>query len=290
MPAFTEPTAILSDLPRVDGSATFSLDGYTIIGSVNGPIEVQRRDELPEEAVVDVIVRPASGVGGKKNLRNYEFLSDDYRNSGATPRIDPTIDSATSDFNPQLSANFNTGHITDRTNTWKRHSKGQVISGFCSKTFISGIDPVSRLICCLQNLPILPALVQTSILALLSAALPLVVTLTSTLLVINGEGPSRSIIQHATPVQIQQAKSVHVFAFTSHGDLVLNESEGNFDLEDWDDLYDLAKKICCGSAADADADPDAMRDEGPDEDDGGLNQFVKSVIEEKVTADLYWRG
>ena len=27
-------------------------------------IEVQRRDELPEEAVVDVIVRPAAGVGG----------------------------------------------------------------------------------------------------------------------------------------------------------------------------------------------------------------------------------
>ena len=60
----TEPTAILSHLHRADGSATFSQNGYTVIGSVNGPIEVQRRDELPEEAAVDVIVRPAAGVGG----------------------------------------------------------------------------------------------------------------------------------------------------------------------------------------------------------------------------------
>lgn len=59
-----EPTAILSHLHRADGSATFSQNGYTVIGVVNGPIEVQRRDELPEEAAVDVIVRPAAGIGG----------------------------------------------------------------------------------------------------------------------------------------------------------------------------------------------------------------------------------
>ena len=60
-----KPTAILSHLHRADGSATFSQNGYTVIGAVNGPIEVQRRDELPEEAAVDVIVRPAAGVGGR---------------------------------------------------------------------------------------------------------------------------------------------------------------------------------------------------------------------------------
>jgi exosome complex component RRP46 len=61
----TEPAAKLSHLFRADGSATFSQNGYTVIGAVNGPIEVQRRDELPEEAVIDVTVRPAAGVGGK---------------------------------------------------------------------------------------------------------------------------------------------------------------------------------------------------------------------------------
>lgn len=64
-----EPTAILAPLRRADGSATFSQNGYTVIGSVNGPLEVQRRDELPEEAVVDVVVRPSAGVGGTRSDR-----------------------------------------------------------------------------------------------------------------------------------------------------------------------------------------------------------------------------
>jgi exosome complex component RRP46 len=67
MTASTEPAATLSLLHRADGSATFSQNGFTVIGAVNGPIEVTRRDELPEEAAVDVIVRPASGVGGTWN-------------------------------------------------------------------------------------------------------------------------------------------------------------------------------------------------------------------------------
>ena len=65
MTTSAQPTAILSHLHRADGSATFSQNGYTVIGSVNGPLEVQRRDEHPEEAAVDVIVRPAAGVGGQ---------------------------------------------------------------------------------------------------------------------------------------------------------------------------------------------------------------------------------
>lgn len=64
MATLAEPTAILSHLHRVDGSATFSQNGYTVIGAVNGPMEVSRRDELPESAAVDVMVRPATGVGG----------------------------------------------------------------------------------------------------------------------------------------------------------------------------------------------------------------------------------
>lgn len=66
MPPSKEPSAILSHLHHTDGSATFSQNGYTIIGAVNGPIEVQRRDELPEEAAIDVIVRPAAGVGNTR--------------------------------------------------------------------------------------------------------------------------------------------------------------------------------------------------------------------------------
>ena len=57
------PESTLSHLHRADGSATYSHNGYTIIGAVNGPVEVQRRDELPEEATIEVNIRPAAGVG-----------------------------------------------------------------------------------------------------------------------------------------------------------------------------------------------------------------------------------
>lgn len=55
----------LAPLTRADGSATSSSNGCTVIGAVNGPIEVQRRDELPQEAAIDVVVKPTSGVGGE---------------------------------------------------------------------------------------------------------------------------------------------------------------------------------------------------------------------------------
>lgn len=57
------PEALLSHLHRADGSATYSQHGYTIIGAVNGPIEVLKKDEMPLEATVEVNVRPAAGVG-----------------------------------------------------------------------------------------------------------------------------------------------------------------------------------------------------------------------------------
>lgn len=62
-------SAVLSTLYRADGSATYKSNGSSVIASVNGPIEVQRRDELPEEAAIDVAARPATGVGGKKSCK-----------------------------------------------------------------------------------------------------------------------------------------------------------------------------------------------------------------------------
>ena len=76
MIASTEPAVTLSNLHRADGSATYSQNGYTVIGAVNGPIEVQRRDELPEEAAIDVTVRPAAGVGGMWNGRCTYSIAD----------------------------------------------------------------------------------------------------------------------------------------------------------------------------------------------------------------------
>lgn len=58
----------LSILQRSDGSASVEQSGYTVVASVNGPVEAQKRVELPSEAVLDVVVTPDTGVGGNKLL------------------------------------------------------------------------------------------------------------------------------------------------------------------------------------------------------------------------------
>ena len=64
------PTASLNPLIRTDGSASYQCPstGFSILGSVNSPVELPgRRDALkPEEATVEVFIKPGtapSGVG-----------------------------------------------------------------------------------------------------------------------------------------------------------------------------------------------------------------------------------
>jgi hypothetical protein len=71
----TVPEVTLTHLNRADGSATYTHNGYSLIGAVNGPIEVLRRDEMPEEATIEVNIRPAIGVGSTSPLSIYPFLN-----------------------------------------------------------------------------------------------------------------------------------------------------------------------------------------------------------------------
>jgi exosome complex component RRP46 len=63
-PTMMDPTASVSPLSRVDGSATYRCPatGFDILGSVNGPIELPgRRDaQKPEEATIEVSVVPVA--------------------------------------------------------------------------------------------------------------------------------------------------------------------------------------------------------------------------------------
>ena len=68
-----------SPATRADGSAVSSAYGFTVLGAVNGPNEVQRRDELPEEAAIEVLVRPAVGVGSIRERYFEEIISATLR-------------------------------------------------------------------------------------------------------------------------------------------------------------------------------------------------------------------
>jgi len=244
---------MLSHLHRADGSATFSQNGYTVIGAVNGPIEVQRRDELPEEAAVDVIVRPATGVGGTRERHLESILQSTLRQIILIHNFPRTLIQITLQI----------------TSTPENDTAG------------------SKLVQASSNLPILPALLQTAVLTLLSASMPLAMTLASVLLAISSDGSSRTIIRNPTLQEFQAASSVHVLAFTSHGQLLVAESEGTFTLEDWDEIYEVGKGLYCDDVATADE--NIMQGEGLEENTGGMMMFVKSALEEKVSADLHWK-
>jgi len=248
----TETKATLSELHRVDGSATFSQNGFTVMAAVNGPIEVQRRDELPEEAAVDVIIRPAAGIGGTRERHLEAILQSTLRQIILIHNFPRTLIQITL----------------------------QIMSTPVNEASNAKIAQNSSI------LPLLPALLQTSVLALVSAALPLAMTLTSTVIALEENGSSTTLIQNPTPLQIQQAASTHIFSFTSHRQLLVAESEGEFSLKEWNNACKVAERLCCGGDQD---DLNAMRDDGDEDLIGGMQQFVKSLLHEKVVADLYWQ-
>ena len=113
--------------------------------------------------------------------------------------------------------------------------------------------------------------------------MPLAITMASTLLAIMDNG---KIVHHPSIHEIQKATSIHVLAFTSAGELLVDESEGDFSIDDWAMIFERAQFICCG--AEGDASVDDMLDVG-DESKIGLEGFLRSTLKEKVTSDLKWR-
>lgn len=97
-----------------------------------------------------------------------------------------------------------------------------------------------------------------------------------------------SIIIDPSPRQVEQARSVHAFAFTSHEELLLAESEGDFTMREWDEVYAAAKLVCCKPSPNDNDEIDMVLGEdqhmGPD-----LRRFVRAAAEAKVAADLHWK-
>ena len=122
--------------------------------------------------------------------------------------------------------------------------------------------------------------------ALLSAGIPLRATATATAVSIFNEDGDNKFIVNPSLRQAEDARSSHVFAFTSHDELLLVESEGDFAIEEWESAHETARRICCEMSKKADIEmilDDEKRD-GPD-----LRQFVRSTIEAKIASDLHWK-
>lgn len=93
------------------------------------------------------------------------------------------------------------------------------------------------------------------------------------------------VIVDPSPRQADKSRSIHVLAFTSHEELLLAESEGDFSMSEWDEVYQTARSICCTPARqEIDMVLDDNQNAGPD-----LRRFVRSAAEAKIMADLHWK-
>lgn len=111
-------------------------------------------------------------------------------------------------------------------------------------------------------------------------------TATSTVVAVVSEDGSKKVVADPSPKDIGEATSLHALAFTSHDELLLSESEGDFTVKEWDDVYERAQQICCRTSSKK-ADIDMVLDDdasGPD-----MRHFLRSALESKVSSDLYWK-
>ncbi|KAI9369881.1 hypothetical protein BJX61DRAFT_124004 [Aspergillus egyptiacus] len=242
------PVASLHPLSRADGSASYKCasTGSNILGSVNAPIELPgRRDALkPEEATVEVFVKPGTAPGGVGE----RYVEGILRNT--LGRL-----------------------ILGREKGYPR--RGVIIT-----LSVVGGDSVVR---GGSYLPLLPALLHTAVLALISAAVPLSMTLSATVLAVDSTG---QIIHEPSAKVANAATSLHVLAFTSKGHLLLNQSEGMFNFETWEEVYERALAICHGTSA-LTSDGDIPMTEGL----GGqpLEGLIRETVEDHIHSDYAWK-
>lgn len=107
-------------------------------------------------------------------------------------------------------------------------------------------------------------------------------TFNATAIAANGQGDYRELQGLRL---LNEATSIHVFAFSSHGGLLLAESEGEFDLEVWTVCHDKAKIICLG-VQDEQTDGDEIMG-GVKED--GKHGWIRRTLQAKVARDQRWK-
>ncbi|KAF9700202.1 hypothetical protein EKO04_001744 [Ascochyta lentis] len=250
------PEVTLTHLNRADGSATYTHNGYSIIGAVNGPIEVQRRDEQPEEATLEVNVRPSAGVGTPRERHLETLLHNTLRSTILTRLIPRTLVQITLQVRSLPEEDASTGVNT--------------------------------------SLTLLPHLLHTAYLSLLSASIPLSTTLTSVLVAYPSASTKASTpLLSPTANQLLRAKpvrSIHVFAFSGDRRLLLNESDGRFSYDEWEEASEMAEEMCCREEDEGGVSlGDSMEVDGAVQS-LNLEKWLRGVVKRKVEYEQRWKS
>jgi exosome complex component RRP46 len=99
-------------------------------------------------------------------------------------------------------------------------------------------------------------------------------------------GVSGDIIREPSVKDATAATSLHALAFSSKGHLLLNESEGQFDFDTWEKVYERARTLCHGASA-VGSDGDVIMTENADAQP--LEGLVRDTIQDQIHRDYAWK-
>lgn len=97
---------------------------------------------------------------------------------------------------------------------------------------------------------------------------------------------SAELISNPSPTQLRDAASVHVLTFSARGEVLLAESEGEFDVGVWERVHFEGERVCRGGGGE---DVDMVGQGMGMEREGGLEGALRGVVKGKVERDLRWR-
>ena len=244
-------TVSLHPLTRADGSATYTYGptNTTIICGVNFPVEAPARSSLPEECHIEVNVRPHSGVGQVKE-RHLECL------------VAQTLRSVV------LVEDYPRMMLQVTLQIMSQGRDEEATAGGQGESYV----------------PVLAALVNAAVAGCLDAGVGMRATvLATTVAVMKG---TKELGANPSVKEIRGASSLHVLGFSSVGELVLVESDGWSNFEEWQAVEELARRTCLASAGET---GDLKMQDGEAEEVGtSVLNALRSAVEAKVAADNRW--
>ena len=92
------------------------------------------------------------------------------------------------------------------------------------------------------------------------------------------------LLPNPTAKDLRAASSVHVLAFSSFGEILVVESEGEFTMELWEGVHAKAKEICLGKEGGKDGEDVSMDGSGQE----SLADVLRGAVQEKVEREQRW--
>jgi len=242
----------LHPLTTSDGSAIYTPPSRssTLLAGINYPLEVPyRSNEIPEDTYIEVNLRPNNAVGMVKE-RHIESLVKRVLQSvilgEETPRcmLQCTIQVTDTQIDESL--------------------PGGVKSGGQGESYLET----------------LASAVNVAVLGCLDAGVQMLGIAGAVVVSISRDGKIKT---WPSLKERKAAESLHVFVFGKDGQNLLFESEGRYEMEQWEAAEDAAKAVVVGRAQ---QDEDVTMEE----DRESLFATMRHAVEDKVEREGRWRG